>query len=162
MKKGFYSAISVVKSSINKLIIFDTFINVFLTFLILLLVFSAFGFSFLFPSVISAVYFIFSLHRRLKINQINLVESRYRNLNEKLRTAEEYAKEDSPVVKELKGEVLADLQGVEQSAFLNEKRIYIKSLAVVILSFAVLLISPFTVGVFDFGLAAATDPVVAE
>jgi ABC-type multidrug transport system fused ATPase/permease subunit len=147
---NFKNAISEVKGTLAKLIIFDTIINTILVFLIALLLFSLFGMFLVYPLALSVVYFVYVISKRMKMSKISLVEQKYRNLNEKLRTADEYASESNPVVKELHSEVVSDLRKVEEAAFLNEKRIYVKSVGIVALCFVILLLSPVTFGLIDF------------
>ena len=149
---NFKEAIAEVKSTLAKLIIFDTSINTILVFLIALLLFSLFGLPLVYPLVLSAVYFVFVLRRRLHNSKLTLVEQKYQNLNEKLRTADEYTSESNPVVKELHAEVVSDLRKVEEAAFFNEKRMYVKSVGIVVMCFIILLLSPVTFGLLDFNL----------
>jgi len=147
---SFKNAIADVRNTLNKLIIFDTAINSILLFLILLLILSLFNLPLIYPIVISLLYFAYVLRKRLTLSKIRLVEQKYHNLDEKLRTAAEHATEENPVVKELHEEVLHDLRKVEESAFISERKIYVKSITIVALSFLILLLSPITFGILDF------------
>ena len=156
--KGFKYAMADIRNTLNKLIIFDTTINAILTFLVLLLVLSLFSLPITYPAAIALVYFVFVLRRRLKSSKIRLVEQKYQSLNEKLRTAAEFADTDNPVVHELHTEVIRDLKKVDESAFFNEKKIYLKSIVIVVLCFAILLLSPVTFGILDFNFNLADTP----
>ncbi|MAG15997.1 hypothetical protein CMO88_02965 [Candidatus Woesearchaeota archaeon] len=148
--KAFKNAIADVRNTLNNLIIFDTSINTILLFLILLLVLSIFNLPLIYPVTISLIYFVYVLRKKLKLSKIKLVEQKYQNLDEKLRTAAEHSTEENPVVKELHSEVLHDLRQVEESTFLNERKIYMKSIGIVALAFLILLLSPVTFGVLNF------------
>ncbi|MBI2136984.1 hypothetical protein HYU12_00525 [Candidatus Woesearchaeota archaeon] len=148
--KSFKGAVAEIRSTLNRLIVFDTVINAILVFLVFFVVLAFFDLPLVYPLVVSAAYFFFVLRRRLRISKIRMVEQRYRNLNEKLRTAAEYADADNRVVRELHSEVLSDLRGVEDAAFVNEKRIYLKSIVIVALCFVILLLSPVSFGILDF------------
>src|SRR3989338_3144367 len=148
--RGFKGAVAEIRSTLNRLIVFDTAINAILVFLVFFVLLAFFDLPMLYPLVVSVAYFFFVLRRRLRMSKIRMVEQRYRNLNEKLRTAAEYADADNRVVQELHSEVLSDLQRVEDAAFVNEKRIYLKSIVIVALCFVILLLSPVSFGILDF------------
>ncbi len=152
VERGIKAAIGEVKGTLSKLIIFDTFINAILVFLISLFLFSLFSLHFIYPVVVSIAFLLYSLRKRLGTNKIRMVEQHYSYMNEKLRTAAEYNDPDNSVVKELHAEVLSDLKKVEESEFVNEKRIYIKSVAIVLLSFLILFLSPLSFGFLDITL----------
>ncbi len=154
----FKNAVSEVRRSLGRLIIFDTSINAILVFLVSFLLFSFFKLPLVYPAATAAVYFVYVLRKRLRMSKVRIVEQKYKNLNEKFRTAAEYPSEDNPVVKELHSEVISDLHNVEEAAFVNEKRIYIKSLAVVALCFIILLLSPFTFGILTFNVNFVDAP----
>lgn len=140
--KGFAKALSEVRGTINKLFIFETILNGFLVFLILLFILSFFAIPFYYPLSIALLYWGVITFRRLRVNKIRLVEKTYSNLDEKLRTAAEYAESNNTVIEELQHEVIADLSKVEEAAFISEKRIYLKAVLIVALCFAVLFVSP--------------------
>src|SRR3989344_3847071 len=113
--KGFKSAIADVRNTLNKLIIFDTAINAILIFLIALLLLSLLNLPLIYPIAKAAIYFAYVLNKRLKLSKVRIVEQKYQNLNEKLRTAAEHPEEKNPVVKELHAEVLYGLRQVVET-----------------------------------------------
>ncbi len=140
--KGFAKALSEVRGTINKLFIFETILNGFLVFLVLLFILSFFAVPYYYPLSIALLYWGVITFRRLRVNKIRLVEKTYSNLDEKLRTAAEFAESNNQVIQELQHEVIADLSKVEEAAFISEKRIYLKAVLIVALCFAVLFVSP--------------------
>ena len=124
--KQFRKAILEIKFTIAKLIIFDALINSTLLFLGSLILLSLFGLSFIYPLFIALIYFVVVLFRRMRLNKINIVEKQYGSLDEKLRTAAEYQSRGNPVVKELQGEVVRGMKRIEESAFINERKIYLE------------------------------------
>lgn len=154
----FKNAVSEVRRTLGRLIIFDTSINAILVFLIAFLLLSFFDLPLIYPSAVAVAYFVYVLRKRLRMSKVRIVEQKYKSLNEKFRTAAEYLSEDNPVVRELHSEVIGDLRNVEEAAFVNEKRIYVKSLAVVALCFIILLLSPFTFGVLNFNVNFVDSP----
>ncbi len=162
---NFKNAVAEVRRTLGQLIIFDTSINAIIVFLMSFLILSFFNLPLVYPTAVSAVYFVYVLRKRLRMSKVRIVEEKYKNLNEKFRTAAEYPSDDNPVVKELHSEVISDLQNVEESAFVNEKQIYVKSLAVVALCFVILLLSPFSFGLLTFNVnfvdAPAEEPAAS-
>ncbi len=155
---SFNNAVAEVRRTLGRLIIFDTSINAILVFLIAFLLLSFFDLPLIYPSATAVAYFAYVLRKRLRMSKVRIVEQKYKSLNEKFRTAAEYLSEDNPVVKELHSEVIGDLRNVEEAAFVNEKRIYVKSLAVVALCFIILLLSPFTFGILVFNVNFVDNP----
>ena len=149
--KRFTKAISELKFTLGKLIIFDTIINSILIFLATLILVSLFGVSFIYPLFLAVAYFVFVIFRRLRLNKITLVEKKYSNMDEKLRTATEYESSGNPVVKELQSEVVRSMKRIEESAFVNERKIYLKSIGIIGLCFLLLVLSPVTFGIPGFG-----------
>ncbi len=154
----FKSAVAEVRRTLGRLIIFDTSINAILVFLSAFLFLSFFSLPLIYPTALAVAYFAYVLRKRLRMSKVRIVEQKYKNLNEKFRTAAEYPSEDNPVIKELHAEVIGDLHNVEESAFVNEKRIYIKSLAVVAMCFIILLLSPFSFGILTFNVNFVDAP----
>lgn len=156
---GFTPAVNEVKRSLIMLFLFETIINTILVFLLMLLLLSLFRIPLIYPAAISGVYFIYTLRKKLLKNKIQMVESRYKNVNEKLRTAAEYKDSRSRVVRELQSEVILDLRNVEQSSFINEKKIYVKSIGILLLSFLVIFLSPVNFNLFGVDLNFFDDKI---
>ncbi|MBI3036178.1 hypothetical protein HYY73_00255 [Candidatus Woesearchaeota archaeon] len=144
----FAEALKEVKASLLKVFLFEEMLNAILVFLVAYLIGSLFKISVAVPLLLSIGYGAFSLYRELHLKPARMVETKYKDLKEKLSTAAEYAKVENRVVNELKAEVLQNLKKVEESSFLNEKRVYTKSVAAVVLCFVILLLSPFSISLF--------------
>jgi len=147
----FTEALHEVKSSLLKVFIFEEALNAILAFLALYLLLSLFKmgtFRLLIPIVIALGYLCIAAYKKTKIRTAKTVETKYKDLQEKLSTASEYATVDNPVANELKSEVMKGLRKVEESSFLDEKKVYIKSVMAIALCFAILLTSPVSVGFF--------------
>ena len=144
----FTEALREVKTSILKIYLFEEVLNAILIFLLAYLISSLFKLGLMPPLAAGLAYLAFAVYRESRLRASRMVESRYRDLKEKLSTAAEYANVDNRVVNELKTDVLRGLSKVEESSFLNERRVYAKSIVAIALCFIILLLSPVSVGFF--------------
>ncbi|MBI2144588.1 hypothetical protein HYU17_05590 [Candidatus Woesearchaeota archaeon] len=146
-RKGIFGeALGELKTSIAKLFLFEELLNAILVFLVAYLISSLFGLGLLLPSLLGLGYLAFAVFRELHLRPEKSVETKYKDLKERLTTASEYASVDNRVVNELKSEVLQGLRKVEESSFLDERKVYIKSIVAIVLCFAILLLSPVSMG----------------
>ncbi len=144
----FTEALKEMKTSLLKVFMFEEILNAILIFLAAYLLSSLFRLGLLPSLIIGLGYLCFAVYRKTRIRSDKAVEARYHDLRERLSTAAEYAAVDNRVVNELKSEVLKNLRKVEESAFLNERKVYLKSVAAIALCFVILLVSPISVGFF--------------
>ena len=149
----FAEALKELKASLLKVYMFEELLNAILVFLAAYMISSIFRFGLLPPFIAGLAYLLFAVYRELRFRPDKAVESKYKDLREKLSTAAEYASVESRVANELKSEVLQGLRKVEESSFLSERRIYVKSIAAVALCFVILLLSPVSIGFFKANLA---------
>ena len=154
----FAEALKELKTSLLKVYMFEELLNSILVFLVAYLISSLFRLGLLLPALSGLAYVAFAIYRELHLRPDKAVESKYKDLREKLSTASEYANVESRVANELKAEVLQGLRKVEESSFLSERRIYAKSIAAVALCFVILLLSPVSVGFFKANLADLFSP----
>ena len=144
----FTEALKETKTSLIKIRMFDQSLNTILVFLVVYLISSLFKLGLKLPLIISSGYFAYAAYKESLVRADRVVESKYKDLREKLSTATEYANVDNRVVNELKYEVVRNLKKVEESSFLSERTTYLKSVAAVILCFIILLFSPVSLGFF--------------
>lgn len=144
----FAEALKEIKTSLLKVFLFEETLNAILVFLVAYLISSLFKLGLLLPVLVGLAYLGYAFYRKLHIRQVKAVEAKYKDLREKLSTAAEYATVENRVVNELKAEVLRNLKKVEESAFLNERRVYMKSVAAIALCFIILLLSPISIHFF--------------
>ncbi len=143
------SAFNELKISVLKTSLFEAMVNSFIVFLASYLLFSIFNIPIIIPLSITTAYLIFDLSRRAGMDKIREVETYYPKLNEKLRTSEEYAKSENPVINELHREVLSDLRNVEEAEFVDEKKLISKAGLIALLCLMILLMSPVSISM-DF------------
>ncbi len=145
---AFTEALKETKTSLLKIMLFEEALNAILVFLVVYLIASLFRRGLLLPIIVSLGYLAFAVYRESHLKAERAVESKYKELKEKLSTAAEYVNVDNRVVNELKYDVLKNLRKVEESSFLSERRVYTKSIAAVVLCFVILLLSPVSVSFF--------------
>ena len=144
----FAEALKEVKSSLLKVSLFEETLNAILVFLVAYLISSLLKLGLLSPVLIGIAYFSYAVYKDLRIRHVKTVENKYKDLQEKLSTAAEYAAVENRVVNELKADVLRNLKKVEESAFFNERKVYTKSVAAIALCFLILLLSPISIHFF--------------
>lgn len=147
--KNFKKLIKEINSTLNELILFHVSINAILLFLgiyLFLALFNLYPFSAALPAII---YFLMATFKKFRINKMRIVESKYHDLNEKLRTAADNIGLENSVVNELKEEVMRDVKKVGISSFLNPKKISYKIFVCVILAFTIVFISTFHLSFLD-------------
>ncbi|MBI2133176.1 hypothetical protein HYU11_00680 [Candidatus Woesearchaeota archaeon] len=147
--KAIKAAFLEVKFSVLKTSIFEGMVNSIMIFLAAYLAMSLFGIPIIIPLAITAAYLIFDISRRAGMDKVREVEAYYPKLNEKLRTAEEYSMADNPVVNELHLQVIGDLRNVEESEFIDERKLVSKAGIIALLCLMILLISPVSISL-DF------------
>ncbi len=138
----FAEALKEIKTSLLKVFLFEEILNAILVFLVAYLISSLLNFGLILPLIFSLVWLGTAFYKKLHIRHVKAVEANYKELQEKLSTAAEYATVDNRVANELKSEVLRNLKKVEESSFLNERGVYVKSIAAIALCFIILLLSP--------------------
>ncbi len=138
----FTDAMKEIRTLVIKMFLFEEGLNSVLVFLAAYFISSLFRLGLWIPLLVSLAYLTFAIYRETKLKPNKLVETKYKDLQEKLSTAAEYASVDNRVVNELKSEVLKNLRKVEESSFLSEKRVYAKSIAAIVLCFIILIMSP--------------------
>ncbi len=145
---AFTEALKETKTALLKITLFEEALNAILVFLAAYLIASLFKIGLWLPLALGIGYFAFAAYRESRLRADKAVESKYKDLREKLSTAAEYANVDNRVVNELKYDVLKNLRKVEESSFLSERRVYTKSIAAVVLCFIILLLSPVSISFF--------------
>ncbi|MBI3034642.1 hypothetical protein HYY72_05780 [Candidatus Woesearchaeota archaeon] len=138
-------ALRELKLSVFKVLFFETIMNAVILFLVSFLIFSFFGLPVILALSVTSAYIIVDIARRIALNKIRHVEAYYPRLNEKLRTAAEYARVENPVANELQQEVLNDLKGVEESEFLEESKTLAKAGIIGLLCLLILFLAPVSV-----------------
>lgn len=147
MMKNFKKVLREINFSLDYILLFDSIISSVMIFLLSFLILSAFNISKLFGILPAVIYFIVESYIRFSKDKARIVEEKYPELNELLRTAEDNIALENPIINELQSEIVSKLRNVRLSAFLNTKRFSYKIFLCIILSFITISFSIFGINV---------------
>ncbi|MBU3941438.1 MAG: hypothetical protein KKF74_00835 [Nanoarchaeota archaeon] len=153
--KKFNKVLKEINFTFNNIVLFNSFLNAFLIFLIIYIPLSLFSFYQIYALVPAAVYFVIKTYKGIRKKHLINIEKKYPLLNERLRTARDNIKIENPVVDELKSDIMMDMKKVEVSSFFNQKTISYKILLSIILCFLIVFSAQFDLS-FNFKNAANT------
>lgn len=139
--KQFVDVVREIRGTLASIIIFFIILDSAIVFLIAYLVLAIID-LYPFTAIIPALFYMgFSFYRETKLNKIRIVEKYYPELNEKLRTAADYANVDNEVVNELHKDVMMELHKVAASSFFNRKETLTKIASIVLICFVIIFIT---------------------
>ena len=153
--KKFNKVLREINFTFNNIILFNSFLNAFLIFLVIYIILSLFNFYQIYALVPAALYFIIKTYKGIREKHLINIEKKYPLLNERLRTARDNIKIENPVVDELKSNIMRDMKKVEVTSFFNQKNVSYKILLSIILCFLVVFSAQFDLS-FNFKDAANT------
>lgn len=148
--RGFVRVASELHQALGKVIFFPGLLNAFLILLTVMLVLTVIDFHPWLAIIPFAWYLIFRVPKRNVVNRIRLVEKKYPELDEKLRTAVDHANVDGIVVDDLHQEVMADLQQVSTAAFFPRGETAYKTGLCILLCFAILFFASLNLPIDQF------------
>ena len=129
----------------DNMIIFNTLLMAIIIFLSSYMVLSVLGINIIFSIIPPIIYISIYLFIELRKNKYLMVENRFENLNEKIRTAADNIYSENPIVDELRQEVSRDIKAVDYASFFSEKRTSYKVLLIILLCFGVLFLAQYDV-----------------
>ncbi|HLC66649.1 MAG TPA: hypothetical protein VJK52_03335 [Candidatus Nanoarchaeia archaeon] len=135
--------------ALGKSILFPGILNAFVILAAVMLILSLIDFHPWLAVIPFVYYLLFRLPKRNRVNRIRMVEHKYPELNEKLRTAVDYAKEDGIVIDELHQEVVGDLQHVQTAAFFPRGEVGYKTALIIVLCMFVLIFAALNLPIDD-------------
>jgi len=141
--KGFDKVVDEIRKTVAQILIIPSLLNGIIVFLIAYLILSFFDFYPEYAIVIAALYTGYLIWKELGINKLKLVERYYPSLNEKLRTAADYADKEDVMVNALHKEVIEEIKSVATSAFISRRDITIKTMVIFGVCFVLLGITYF-------------------
>ena len=147
--RSFVHVAEELRTALGKVIFFPGFLNAFLILLTGMLILSVIDFHPWLAFFPFLYYLLFRLPKRNRINRIRLVEKKYPDLDEKLRTAVDHAKEEGIVIDELHQEVASDLQSVSTAAFFPRGETTYKTALCVLLCVAILVFASLNLPIDD-------------
>ncbi len=148
--KGFKKVVREVNETLNDIMVFETILNSILIFLMVYVILSISNLNALYALIPAIVYLIVVSYTKIKKNKAKIVEEKYDELNEKLRTAEDNISMENPIVDELQSEVIHDVRKVKASSFVNTRRVAYKITGCVILCFTIIFLATLNIHFFDF------------
>lgn len=148
--KSFVKVVQDINAGLNKILLFPAILNALILFLFAYLILSLIDFLAFLAFIPAAAYFGYALYRKSRINKIRLVEIYYPELNEKLRTAADYANAEGMVVDELHQEVAEDIKRVYTSSFFETGKNSTKIVLSIILCFLILFFSSLNLPIDDY------------
>jgi len=151
--KKFNKVLKEINFTFSNIILFNSFLNAFLIFLVLYIPLSLFNFYQVYSLVPAILYFIIFSYKGIRKKHLRDVEKKYNLLNERLRTAADNIKMENPVVDELKSDIMRDMKKVEVTSFFNQKKVSYKILLSIILCFLMVFSARFDLS-FNFKDAA--------
>lgn len=135
--KQFILVVREIKSVLAGITLFFIFLDAVIIFLVVYLILTLLDLYPLSAAVPALFYFIYSSYEETKLNKIRIVEKFYPQLNEKLRTAVDYAKVENEIVDELHREVISEMREVAASSFFNRKETFEKIGVIIVLCFVI-------------------------
>lgn len=148
--KGFKKVINEINETLNDIMVFETILNSILIFLMIYVILSVSNLNALYALLPSLVYLIVASYSKIKKNKAEIVEEKYDELKEKLRTAEDNIDLENPIVDELQSEVIREVRKVRVSSFVNTRRVAYKVTGCVILCFTIIFLATLNIHFFDF------------
>lgn len=145
-----------VKKMYNELLFTSLILNLFDS---LLTACAIFGISYIFiyfyrqsyvlGLIIAIVFFIRSLGRKIKENKIILIEQKYPDLQERLRTSYDYKSKSNTIIDSLHEDIVKMMKNVDVNAYLDIKKISLKILLIMVSLSLVLYFSSIGLDVLD-------------
>ena len=155
--KKFMKLIKEMNLNFNTIIFFEVMIDAIVVFLLFYLVLMLFSYQEWLAFFPAAFILFLSLYSRTTRPKAGVIEQKYPQLNEKLRTAIDYRDKENEIVDDLHSEVMADMRQVRVSSFLNKKKTSYKVLLSVLLCFAIVLLAYFNIGFTPMDLIKKAD-----
>ncbi|MBN2368050.1 hypothetical protein JXC34_03450 [Candidatus Woesearchaeota archaeon] len=104
----------------------DSFLNGTLMFSIVYILAYFYRISILFPLAAGLIFFFRSLRIKTKQNKILVLEEKYPDLRERLRTSYDYQDKTNTIINDLHSDIMAIIKKIDVNAFLNTVHIFLK------------------------------------
>ncbi|MBD3310567.1 hypothetical protein GF351_05080 [Candidatus Woesearchaeota archaeon] len=161
--KGFKRILDEVRRNLDAIEFLDILLSTVLIFLASYLMLMLISVNPLYAAVPALTFMAAAGYIALNRNKLQIVEGEYAELDEKLRTAQDYLDKDNEMVEALQEEIARDIRKVEAGRFFDPKRSGTKIIGIVLLCFLIIFASTLNIQLFDFsksvtgGLQAAED-----
>ncbi|MBI5389247.1 hypothetical protein HZB01_02600 [Candidatus Woesearchaeota archaeon] len=133
-----------IRHTFTGLILFEQLLNAILAFLLVYFVLFMFGIPPLYGAIpAAAIYFILNFTRRVRGIDVDIIEKKYPQLNERLRTVRDSLDQNNFIVEKLRDEVDLKMSKVTVGSFFDMKQSFLKIGAVCLLCFMIIFTSIF-------------------
>jgi len=159
--KEFVKLIKEVNATLDGIILFDAILSSVIIFLVCFILLYVTGLPVLLAIFPAFLYLMFKSYTGIRKNKAKLVESKYKELKDKLTTAFDNFYADNEIVNDLQKDIIKQMKKVEVSSFLSIKKTVVKCVAGILLSFVVLLLTVYGVQ-FDLPKAISKLPEIVR
>ncbi|AJF61724.1 TPA: hypothetical protein HA239_01445 [Candidatus Woesearchaeota archaeon] len=149
-----YTELLVTSVTLN---IFDSILTTITAFSIIYFVLYFYRIPYLVAIAASAAFFLWSFIRKIRQNKILVLEQKYPDFKERLRTSYEYKTESNTVIDSLHSDITEMMKKVDISAYLDSGRVAFKVLAACILLFSTLYFSSVGLDILDIKTRIVTS-----
>ncbi len=164
--KNFKRKLTNLYKTLDGIFIFRNVLSTLIVFLVFYIVFMTANFFIpinqLWAIVPAGLYFAytyyFDINKKMNNHKLSIVEKRYPEMNEKLRTAADNLYLENPVVEELQEEVTKDLKKVYASSFLDVRKNSVKILSIIILCLVIIGLAVLQFKLMDWGIITPKNP----
>ena len=135
-----------IKSSLNKILLIETFLETCLIFLVIYLLVSVLGFltkeNVMITTGVAIAFFLSKSFLNILQDKIKIVGKEYPDLQEELQTARDYPETTNEVVTDLHEDTVRHASRIQESAFVNPRSVVIKVMAILLICLAIILSAP--------------------
>ncbi len=145
--KDFKKTLREVNYYLDSIFLFEAILSSVVVFLVFYLVLTFFDYHPLYSAVPAGIFLVVKIYVRFSADKLRIVESKYSELNEMLRTARDNISVENDIVNELQKDVVSKMNHVRLSSFLNSKKFSYRIFASIFFSFLIILISIFGINI---------------
>lgn len=139
--------------------ILDSFLTALTVFSIGYFIVYFYRINFVVAIVIAMLFFMRSLVRKIKENKILLLEKKYPDLHERLRTSYDYQEKSNPIIDDLHKDIVKIMRQVDVNAFLNAGSLFLKGVLICSLLFGTFYLSSIGYDVLDVTKAITNSQI---
>jgi len=129
--------------------IFDSLLTAVTVFSLSYIIIYFYRISYYFAVLIAVLFFIRSFSQKLKQNKILIIEKKYPDLKERLRTSYDYQENSNTVIDSLHKDITRMMKKVDVNAFLEIKKLASKIMVIIVMLLAVLYFSSVGFDILD-------------
>jgi hypothetical protein len=154
--KGMYTELITTSLLLN---IFDAFLTFGAIFSIGFFIVYFYRLHYLFALVPAIVFFLRSLYIKIKQNKILLLESKYPDLKERLRTSYDHQEQSNTVVNELHSDIMDVIKDIDVNTFLTNRKLMLKVGVILAMLVSTLYFSSIGFDMLDIKNAIIKSPI---